>query len=404
MAGAVDRTGPLGIGVIGAGAIVQLHGLAYRSFPELARLVAVSDIDRGRAEAARAAHGFLEAYTDHREMLERNDIDVVSVCTRPNIHAQLVGDALEAGKHVLCEKPIAHTLRDADAIVAAAEKHPDLKVSILYQWRTDPSLLHLRKLIEQEQLGRCLMADLRANSDRPASYFKASTRRGSWELDGGGVLINIAIHQLDAYLWLLGNPVEVSAQMDTFMKNCEAEDSLAGLVRFESGALGTIRCTVCALDNDFTIDILAENGAVELRGGARGPHPSPSATTWKLRARTRAAQRAFRQIGFEKSPPLPRERPYLAVRAAEIASRLRGRSWLPPRHWWHAPFVRQFLEAVRTDAPAPVPPREGRRSLELTVALYESALMGKPVRLPLDHRSAVYSGVDTREIRVASGG
>src|SRR5262249_14422420 len=151
-----NQSGPLGVGIIGAGDIMKRHAFAFQALPDRARLVAVADIDRARAEAARKQFGFEAAYDDPAALLVRPDIDVVTICTRPNTHASLVVDALGAGKHVLCEKPIAHTLADADAVVAAAERHPDRTVSFVYQWRLDPAVRMVRGLLDAEQLGRAL--------------------------------------------------------------------------------------------------------------------------------------------------------------------------------------------------------------------------------------------------------
>jgi predicted dehydrogenase len=360
----------------------------------MARLVAVADLDLQRAEAAKQAWGFQAACRDYRELLERDDVDLISVCTRPNIHGSLVSEAVKAGKHVLCEKPLAHTLADADSIIATCDAHPESKVSCVYQWRTDPSLLHLKKLIEEGHLGRPMMGDLHVRSSRPAEYFKASLKRGSWSHDGGGQLIVIAIHHIDSLVDLLGEAVEVSAQMATFEKRSEGDDTLIGWVRFKNGALVTLRTTVCDVVNQFTLNLLSENAMVDLHGGHRGGHPSPAVTEWKLTARNAAAQRAFRQLGFSRSPSLPRELPRQAHRVKEILCRIRRRPWLPPNHWWHIPFVRRFLEEVRDGKPISVDPRDARRSLDLTIGLYQSALFNTVVRLPLDESSPIYSGVD----------
>src|SRR5438094_4588602 len=112
----------LGIGIIGAGGIVKRHATAYRSSPGLAKLVAVADIDERRAAAAKKEHGFTYAFADHRALLDRHDIDAVSICTPPHTHTSVVVDALQAGKHVLCEKPMSGTLEQADVAIKNAEK------------------------------------------------------------------------------------------------------------------------------------------------------------------------------------------------------------------------------------------------------------------------------------------
>src|SRR5215467_12948391 len=128
----------LGIGIIGAGGIVRRHAVAYRCLPEIAKLVAVADIEAARASAAKREHGFTDTYTDYQELLRRDDIDVISICTPPHLHSRMVIDSLKAGKHVLCEKPMARTLEDADAEIEAAAHREHLKFSCVYQYRSDP--------------------------------------------------------------------------------------------------------------------------------------------------------------------------------------------------------------------------------------------------------------------------
>jgi predicted dehydrogenase len=371
---------------------MRRHAVAYQSMPELARLVAVADVDRGRAEAARETFGLESAYANPHELFSRPDIDVVGICTRPNTHAQLVIDALRAGKHVLCEKPMAHTLAEADEIVSAAERHPEQTVSFLYQWRTDPSIARLRRFVEEGHLGRPLMADVHVRATRDAGYYALEARRESWAVDGGGVLIVVAIHQLDALISVLGDPVEVSAQMDTFLKNTEGEDTLVAWIRFRSGALATFKCTVCAFQSNFKIEVLGENASVRLDWMARTP-----VCAWTLNAAGRVRRRELQATWREGLAPSPRRIPYLALRAQDVWNRLSGRHWQPPHHWFHTPTIREFLEAVKFGRPLSMTPREARRSLELTIAIYQSALHRTAVRLPLDDESPVYRGVELQE-------
>jgi predicted dehydrogenase len=389
----------LGIGIIGAGAVLNRHAAAYLSLPRSARLVAVSDVDRARAERARQLYRMQAAYADHRELLAREDVDVVSVCTRPDTHVRLVSDAVGAGKHVLCEKPIARTLGEADEVIAASERQPGIRVSCLYQWRSDPSVRLARTLLEGNQLGRPLLAEVRLRTWRPDAYYVPEAARESWRLDGGGVLIVVAIHQLDLLLSLLGEASAVSAQMDTFLKPTEGEDTLVGWIRFRSGVLATVRCTVCDQENDFSIDLLGADGAIRLRGGGE-----LNVCRWEVSARDRRKRRELEAIARRVSPRPARGPGPLAVRLLSRWSRVRGRPWLPPAHWWHTPFIRGFLEAVQRGEPAPVPPREARRSLELVTAMYQSALFGSAVRLPLDRSSPLYDGIDAGGSLLAQGG
>lgn len=327
-------------------------------------------------------------------MLARDDIDVVSVCTPANRHSGVVIDAIASGKHVICEKPIAHTLKEADDIIAAADRHPESVVSFVHQLRSDPAHQRTRRLIQQGLIGRVLMANVSIRSPRTSAYYSAVPGRGSWGTDGGGVLVNQAIHQLDALITFLGNPVEVSAVMDTFLQPMEAEDTIAGWIKFESGAFATFDCTVCAHDEGATIDVLGENASVRIAGKS---NLRPS--SWQLQARSTAAGGALRATGLKECPPAPADPGVWRMRAQKVLRRLRRRESGPPIHWGHTPCIREFLEALESGEGAPIPPREARRSLELAVGAYESALKNAAVSLPLDDRSPLYCGVDPGKVR-----
>lgn len=389
---------PFGVGVIGAGAILRRHALACLSLPEHARLAAVADIDRERAEAGRRLYGFAAACQDYRELLARDDVDVVTIGTRPNLHAEPLIEAIGRGKHVLCEKPIAHTLAAADEIIAACDRHPEARVSCIYQWRSDPTVRWFHDLVERESLGRLLLASVRLRAWRPDAYYQTAGPRESFAVDGGGVLVVIGIHQLDLLVSLLGEPVEVSARMETGVKASEGEDVLVAWVRFRSGVLATVAASVCDPENRFTVELVGERGAARLHGGG-----DINVCRWEVDAPDATTRRALRAEGRSRSPARRTDPGPLAMRALERVSRLRGRPWLPPQQWWHTPFFRDYLEALRTGEPTPVPPREARRSLELTTAIYQSALTRSEVRLPLDASSPFYAGVEAKDLHRAGG-
>lgn len=379
---------PFGVGIIGAGVIIKRHALAYRCLPEISKLVGVADIDPGCAAAAKRVYGFPDTYSDYRELLRRDDIHVVSVCTPPSAHAPVVMDALAAGKHVLCEKPMADTLEHADHAIDASDRYSSCQVSYVYQYRSDPAHVRVRHLIKRGHLGRILMATVRVRAQRTAGYYSSRPGRGSWATDGGGVLINQAVHQLDALVSFLGNPVEVSASMSTFLQPIESEDTLTGWIKFESGALATIDCTVCAHDECFAIEVVGENAQVTVRGA-----PNPQACTWSVESKSSAVQRALWRAGMGTAPDFPAEPGRSTELAHKAWCKLRGQQWLPPRHWGHTPHIREFLESLISSQATPVPPREARRSLELAIALYSSAIMGEKVKLPIGPDHSFYRGI-----------
>ncbi len=371
----MDRK-PLGVGIIGAGQIVKRHALAYRTLPELARLVAVADVDGKRAEAARRQHGFTTAYEGYEELLARDDIEVVSICTPAHTHAAIAIDSLRAGKHVLCEKPLATTLAAADSVIAAADEHPERTACCVFQLRAEPVHRRVRWLIGEGHLGRVFQARMCVRLRKSAGYFTSAPGRGSWATDGGGALINQSIHALDALISFLGEPAEVSAAFDTFVHPIEAEDTLMGWVRFAGGAIAVIECSTCAARKEYALEVVGEKAGVSLAGD-----PDSQRFAWRVDARKPSAGRALRATS-SKTIPQPR-RPQRWARAVQrVGTNLWRREWLPPQEWGHTPFIREFLEAAYAREPGPVPMLEARRSLELAAALYESAKGHCVVSLP----------------------
>jgi predicted dehydrogenase len=378
---------PLGVGIIGAGQIVKRHALAYRALPGLGRLIAVADVDPKRAADAKERFGFKYAFHDYTELLACDEVAAVSVSTPASLHARMVQDAIAAGRHVLCEKPIATTLADADAMIAASEGRPDVTASCVFQLRCDATHRRLRWMIEQNNLGRILLAKVCVRVKKSPGYYTSAPSRGSYQGDGGGVLINQAVHQLDALLWLLGEPVAASAQMDTFVHPIEAEDSLAGWIRFAGGAIATIECTTCAKKKEFSIDVVGENAGMRVAGD-----PDSQKFDWRIDALGSAAGKAMRSVA-RRGVPDPPEPGKLTASLQKFAAKVRGRDYQPSAHKGHTPLVKQFLEGARAGEPGPIPLREARRSLELATALYESADAGQVVALPLDGQCRFYRGV-----------
>lgn len=386
---------PLGIGIIGAGQIIKRHALAYRSLPDLARLVAVAEIDPKRAEEAKKRFRFQRSYTNYADLLACEDIDAVSICTPAAAHAAIVIDAIRAGKHVLCEKPMATTLADADRIIAAAENKPKSTVSCVFQLRNDPTHRRMCWMIEQGYIGKVLFAKVCVRLRKSRGYYQSAPGRGSYRSDGGGVVINQAIHQIDALLSLLGEPVAVSAVMDTFVHPIEAEDTLVGWIRFAGGAIATVECSTCAKRKEFSIDVVGEHAGMRVSGD-----PDSQRFDWRVDVAGSAAKRSLRSSGLRRFPDPRDPKPWTVV-AGKLLAAITRRDRLPPSDRGHTPLIREFLESALAGRPGPIPPREARRSLELTMALYESARTRRVVELPLDPCCGLYDGVDA-ESKTAS--
>lgn len=361
---------PLGVGIIGCGAISALHAATYSNLRRRARLIAFADVEPDRAiRMKRLFHGDA-AVLDYADLLERTDIDVISVCTPASTHAQIVLDAIHAGKHVLCEKPIATSMDDVDAIIDAASESPELCVSCVFQHRDDPALRQAHWVLGQGLIGNVSSACIIANAHRTTAYYDGS--RGRWDIDGGGALMVQGIHLLDAMTWLLGRASLVSGTMTTSLHDIETEDTFAGWARLTNGARATISCTTCSPRDEYTFDILGDHAGLHLR------YRPGLARTWELRVQRSGSRSAFSlRHAAKREVASARKRRALHV-VLLAAARASGSAWRPT-YLGHGPHIRRFLDAVELRDRPPVTPREARRSVELALAFYRSASTGQPV-------------------------
>ncbi|HEY3229288.1 MAG TPA: Gfo/Idh/MocA family oxidoreductase, partial [Roseiflexaceae bacterium] len=201
-------TGELGFGIVGAGMVARYHATAIGRIAG-ARLVAVCRADAARAPEAEARFG-VPCETSYEALLARPDVDVVCICTPSGQHAAQAIAAARAGKHILVEKPMALTLADADAMIAA-RRTAGVLLAVALQRRSDPVYHSVRAAIEDGALGRLTLGAVGVPYMRPQSYYDSAAWRGTWALDGGGALMNQGIHLLDLLLWYMGDVVEVQA-------------------------------------------------------------------------------------------------------------------------------------------------------------------------------------------------
>jgi UDP-N-acetyl-2-amino-2-deoxyglucuronate dehydrogenase len=239
----VSRTGPArrgdgrrGFGIIGAGVIADLHAEAITGL-DGARLVAVTDVIGPQAVNLGRRYG-CAVEASAAALLARDDIEVVSVCVPSGLHAEIGGQAAAAGKHLVIEKPMDVSLAAAGRLIAAADAAGVL-LTVISQHRFDPGLIELRRLLDAGALGRLVLGEARTKWYRSQDYYDSAGWRGTWALDGGS-LLNQGIHYLDLLRWSMGPVAEVTATCLTQAHQMEAEDLALALLRFRSGAAGTI--------------------------------------------------------------------------------------------------------------------------------------------------------------------
>src|SRR5690625_4837319 len=207
-----------------------------------------------------------DGYENSEEMLQRDDLDIVAICTPTGLHAKLAIQVAEAGKHVILEKPIAMNLEDTDKIIEAC-KNNNVKLSVVHPNRYRPVVKELKQIIDSGSLGKISHANALVNWNRNQAYYDQSPWRGTKAGDGGALMIQ-AIHNLDLLLWLMGDVKEVFSMEATRLRDIEAEDVSNGVLKFSSGALGMVQASTTVYPKNFeeSITLFGENGTVKIGG------------------------------------------------------------------------------------------------------------------------------------------
>jgi predicted dehydrogenase len=252
--------------VIGCGDVSTIHFEAIEAVEDI-ELVAVCDTDPAALAAAVERYG-VPGFADHRTLLEHVRPDVAHVCTPHDQHVPVALDLLDAGVHVLTEKPLAHSLADAERLVEAAERS-DARIGVCFQNRYNATAQAARAVLDSGELGAVLGATATVMWTRTPDYYRTKPWRGRWETAGGGLLINQAIHTLDLVQWLLGDVVEVSGRASTRLYGdvIEVEDTAEMLLTHDGGARSVVFGSLAnVVHAPVTIEITAERGVLTISG------------------------------------------------------------------------------------------------------------------------------------------
>lgn len=351
-------------GLVGSGAIAPTHAqvLTRIKGAELKAVYSRSDA-KGRELAEQFGCSF---YADFEEMLQNGDIDAVAICTPSGRHADFAVQAAQAGKHVLVEKPLEISLERADAIIRACEQ-ASVQLGVIFQRRFSPGVVRLKEMISQGKLGKISYAGCYAKLYRSQEYYDSGAWRGTWELDGGGVLMNQGIHYVDLLQYLAGPVTEVSARCATTGHvRIEVEDTAAAAVSFANGAIGVIEATTNAYPGLASrIELYGSEGTAVIENDELVYFCLKSGEQYSTGA-------AAEQVGVS-SPQVTDEN--------------------------HEQQFRQFITALQKKEKLNVCGTEGRRALEIILALYKSAFLGKTVALPLSDSLFLKELADQSAIR-----
>lgn len=347
---------PLGFGIIGCGMIANFHAHAIGDVRG-AKLVACFDTFPAAADRLAASTG-CRAYHRLDEMLADPRVDVVTIGTPSGAHLEPAVAAARAGKHVIVEKPLEITLRRCDQIIDACQRAA-VKLATIFPSRFHDSSRELKRAVDAGRFGKLTLGDAYVKWFRPQSYYDSGAWRGTWELDGGGALMNQAIHSVDLLTWFMGPVVEIRAQTATLAhERIAVEDTAVATLRFASGALGIVEASTAAYPGYLKrIELHGSEGSAMME--------EEDIVKWDFAKKDRRDAAIQRQMQSRKST---------GGGAADPAA---------IGHHGHALEFRDVVEAIQKDRAAAIDGREGRRSVEIILGIYRSAETGRAVQLPL---------------------
>jgi len=345
-----------GFGIIGCGLIADFHARAINDVRG-AKLVACFDVVSAAADRLAESTG-CRAYHSLKRMLADEAVEVVTIGTPSGAHMQPAVAAARAGKHVIVEKPLEITLRRCDRIISECEKAGVL-LSTVFPSRFHDSCVEMRRAVERGRFGRLTVGDAIVKWYRTQEYYDAGAWRGTWELDGGGALMNQAIHSVDLLGWLMGPVAEIRAQTALLAhQRIAVEDTAMATLRFANGALGMIEASTAIYPGYLK--------RIEIHGSAGS-----------------AIMEEEDIIKWDFAKKEPRD----AAIQRKMAERVSGGGGAAdPAAIGHHGHTRQFRDVLRAISKGTSPAidgAEGRRSVEIILAIYKAAETGRAVQLPL---------------------
>ncbi len=339
----------VGYAVVGLGVGMNHARAAFKS--ENADLIAVCDLNKERLDKAKEEFSEVLTYTDFDEMLKNPDVDCVSIAVPSGMHADFAVKAMKAGKNVLVEKPVDITV-DAAMRIEKARLETGMKAGVVHQNRYNPDMPLMHDAVVSGKIGKVLFGDFSVKWYRTQEYYDNGGWRGTWAMDGGGSLMNQAVHTVDLMQWLMNSDVEsVTSQTAIYDHKIETEDFTASLIKFKSGAVATFISTTCAYPGICTgIGVYGTNGSMEA--------DQDQLKVWKFKGEDESVEK-------------------------EMLEKYRGNAALaaldPTLCLGHNYVVEDMICAVRDDRDPGILPMEAIKSVRIVNAVYESARTGKTV-------------------------
>lgn len=345
--------------IIGCGRISYKHVEAIMNNDKEAVLVATCDVIREKAGEKKNDYISkmgkelnVNIYTDYKEMLEKEDIDVITIATESGYHPEIAIYCMNKKKHVIVEKPMALSTADADAMIKCAREN-GVKLCVSHQNRFNKPIQQLRKAMDEGRFGRLVNGTARILWNRNMGYYEQAPWRGTWKQDGG-TLMNQCIHNIDLLQWMMGGEIDtVYAQCDTFLRDIEAEDFGAIMIRFKNGAVGIIEGSACVYPKNLeeTLSVFGEKGTVCIGGLAVN-----KIETWRF------ADGKDNEDDILKAQEGDPDTVY---------------------GFGHTPLFKDVIDAINEGREPLVNGEEGKKGMSIILAAYKSRLTGMPVKFPM---------------------
>lgn len=351
------------VAIVGTGNISRMHIEAYKAFPARCEIVALVDIYPEKAEQRKEYFKLDKArvFNSHKQILDDPEIDLVSVCTPPYCHAEISIDCLSHGKHVLVEKPMAASLEECDAMIAAAEKSGKI-FSVVAQNRFRNPIMNLKKTLDSGLIGRVLHAQIDSLWWRGHCYYDLWWR-GLWEKEGGGCTLNHAVHHIDMLSWMMGMPGSVTAVISNAgHDNSEVEDISVAVMQYEKGALAQVTSSVIHHGEEQQIIFQGEKARIS--------------APWKIAT----------SVSMDNGFPRPGGDASLEKELQTFYDQLPALPYIA-----HDGQVDNVLTAVETGSSPLVTGEQGRMTIELITGIYKAGSEQKTVALPIQKDDPFYS-------------
>ncbi|GAA3865413.1 Gfo/Idh/MocA family oxidoreductase [Celeribacter arenosi] len=347
----------INVAIIGAGIGIQ-HLTGYRALPDRYSVRLLCDLDTSRAAAATKDDDDIQVVSDIEDVLSNPDIDLVDVCLPPHLHAPVSIRVLEAGKNVICEKPLGRSLAEVAQMQDAVERTGG-QIFPVFQYRFGLAFAQLKALRDAGLAGKALVASAETHWNREKEYYDVAWR-GTWAGESGGALLGHAIHSHDILCNVFGPVAQVAAFTDTRVNDIEVEDCATVSLRMENGALASSSVTLGAAPDTSRLKFCFEGLTAE-----SGSNPyAPADGTWTFTARGTTQQADIDRVLSQVEAP----------------------------HGWFTGFLDAIADALGGNGGNEVTFEDGRRSIELVTAIYSSAWEGRIVQLPIGKEDALYGG------------